>query len=89
MKKKIEYDRQCKSCGGTGVYCGLAERDGAGVICYSCNGNGKQHIVDVYTVFEGKKKKTRIKRVYEISYKPPCNISIISVTYYRKLYWRG
>lgn len=30
----------CTSCRGTGVYKGVAERDGLAVVCYSCNGKG-------------------------------------------------
>lgn len=28
----------CRSCGGSGIYVGLGERDGAGVVCHTCKG---------------------------------------------------
>ena len=31
---------ECKACNGTGLYVGMAERDGVAVQCHNCNGNG-------------------------------------------------
>jgi hypothetical protein len=31
---------QCKSCTGTGIYVGMGERDGIGVVCQQCHGTG-------------------------------------------------
>lgn len=31
---------KCGSCGGTGVYVGFAEKEGASVVCSSCGGTG-------------------------------------------------
>ena len=33
MKKVVEFDEQCMACGGTGLYVGMAECDGAAVVC--------------------------------------------------------
>ena len=42
---KFEYDARCKSCKGTGLYVGEAERDGAAVVCWACKGVGRVHHV--------------------------------------------
>lgn len=66
--KKIEMEIQCKSCGGTGVYVGMAEREGAAVVCSSCNGTGKCWYAFEYEEFTGRKKKDGVTRVYKSSY---------------------
>jgi hypothetical protein len=48
----ISLDVVCKSCGGTGLYVGLAERDGAAVVCTTCTGSGKA--VYQYQPFQGR-----------------------------------
>ena len=64
---KIEFDEQCRDCHGTGLYKGLAERDGAAVVCHSCKGTGCYHFVHTYEEFTGRKPSTGIKRVFEVN----------------------
>ena len=52
----------CEACGGTGLYQGRAERDGAFVVCYRCKGTGCQTIT--YEPFEARKREPRCRRVY-------------------------
>ena len=52
MEKIIEFDEKCKSCKGTGVYQGLAEKNGSGVVCYKCKGTGCHHVTFEYEDFE-------------------------------------
>ena len=59
----IEYDCQCKECEGTGLYVGMAEKDGFAVVCSRCKGTGKVHEKIEYDDFNGRKEKTGIKRV--------------------------
>ena len=47
----IEYDQKCKSCNGTGLYVGFAERDGAAVVCHTCKGTGCHHVKIEYDDF--------------------------------------
>jgi len=61
---KIELDIECKACGGTGIYVGLAERNGAAVVCYTCGGTGKQKYVFEYTPFTSQQFAADVKRVY-------------------------
>ncbi len=61
----IEFDEQCKPCGATGVYVGFAEKDGAAVVCRTCNGSGNHHVKIEYDDFDGKKIRKDIDRVYE------------------------
>lgn len=42
----------CKSCHGTGLYVGLAERDGAAVVCSTCTGTGRSTFT--YEPFTGR-----------------------------------
>jgi hypothetical protein len=63
----LEGDCQCGSCGGTGLYVGMAERDAAAVICTDCEGTGKIHIKETFNEFTERKKKNGVKRVYETS----------------------
>ena len=64
MQRKIEIDIECPACGGTGVYVGLAEKKGAGVVCYKCGGTGCFHFLYRYNEFKGKKEIKGVDRVY-------------------------
>lgn len=57
---------QCSACNGTGLYKGCAERDGAAVVCYRCNGAGKTEFS--YEEFTGRKERKDVKRVYDGSH---------------------
>ena len=49
----VEYDARCEACDGTGVYVGLAERDGCAVVCGTCKGRGGVVVRHRYTPFPG------------------------------------
>ena len=61
--KRIEFDQECQSCGGTGVYVGMAERDGSAVVCQQCHGTGKFHFVHDYNEFTGRNRKPGVVHV--------------------------
>ena len=61
----VEYDAECKSCKGTGLYVGFAEKDGASVVCSSCLGKGWIHITHTYRDFTGLKDREDVRWVYE------------------------
>jgi hypothetical protein len=61
---KIKLKIECKSCKGTGIYVGMGERDGAGVICRTCRGTGCQDYSFEYTPFKRRHKREDIKRVF-------------------------
>jgi hypothetical protein len=63
--KTIEFDEKCQSCGGTGLYAGMGERDGAAVICHTCKGTGKHHFVHKYDEFVKRVQSRGIRRVLE------------------------
>jgi len=65
MKKIIEVDEECQSCTGTGLYVGMAERDGFAVVCSKCKGTGKFHFVHEYEEFVRKGERHNIKRVVQ------------------------
>ena len=65
MKKVIEHNEKCKSCGGTGLYIGMAERDGAAVVCHTCKGTGCHKYRYEYEDFTGRAKKPGVVRVYQ------------------------
>jgi hypothetical protein len=52
---------ECRSCDGTGVYCGFAEPKGTGVVCLECRGSGCKTIS--YTPFAGRKRRQGVKTV--------------------------
>ena len=53
---------ECKDCEATGIYVGMAERDGAAIPCRTCEGTGSLD----YSYKEFTKRKTRedIKKVF-------------------------
>jgi len=61
--KEIKIKHECVSCGGTGLYAGTGERDGAAVVCFRCKGEGWQ--VSVFKEFTGRKEKPGVRRVFE------------------------
>ena len=61
---KIEWVQECASCAGTGLYVGMAERDGAGVVCYPCAGTGRVQKIAEYQEFRGRKRRPGVTRVY-------------------------
>lgn len=63
MNKMIEFDEQCGACGGTGLYVGLAERDGSAVVCHECRGTGCHHFWRQYKEFSGRRTRPGVVRV--------------------------
>lgn len=61
----IEIEQECPACQGTGVYIGMAERDGACVVCYKCKGTGEYKHSISYKKFEGKKLNPKALWVYQ------------------------
>lgn len=60
MKKMVKAE--CESCDGTGIYRGMAEGPGVGVVCLTCNGTGCEEIE--YTPFTARKKRRDVKTVH-------------------------
>ena len=56
---------ECDSCGGTGLYCGMAEKKGSAVVCTNCKGTGKVSVKQTFKKFEKRKKREGVKRVFE------------------------
>lgn len=56
---------ECPKCNGTGIYVGLAERNGAGVVCSQCHGTGAYRFKYEYTPFTTRRNRKDIKRVYQ------------------------
>jgi len=67
MREVFEADIECRSCGGTGLYQGMSERNGAAVVCYSCKGTGKERYRMSYTLFTERKIKDGVRRVFKNS----------------------
>lgn len=63
----VEWVQQCKSCEGTGLYVGMAERDGGAVVCHSCKGTGRQHMRVEYEEFKGRRKHPTATHVYYVN----------------------
>lgn len=67
MKKTIELKEKCMACNGTGIYVGMAERDGAGVVCYKCKGTGCFEYSHTYEDFEKREERKDVLRVYQVN----------------------
>ena len=75
----VEFDEECQSCGGTGLYVGLAERDGAAVVCAKCKGTGCFHFKHEYVEFTERKEHEDVLQVYEAN--PGIYIGVASGKY--------
>lgn len=64
---KFIADAKCSSCGGTGLYVGLAEKDGAAVVCNTCDGTGCEKIVINYTPFDHRIKPSNVLHVFQVN----------------------
>lgn len=60
---RIEMDVECSDCQGTGLYVGMAERDGLAVVCHRCKGSGMAHYIYDYQPFSGRKPKAGVTHV--------------------------
>lgn len=64
-QQTFEVDCECMSCGGKGLYIGMAESDGAAIQCSKCDGSGCEHLVVRYRPFVARKSPEKeVKRVY-------------------------
>lgn len=63
--KRIEMTIECPECQGTGIYVGMSESEGTGVVCNCCKGTGAYKYSYYYREFTGKRRKRDdVKRVY-------------------------
>lgn len=65
QQENIVIDYECSACGGTGLYRGCCERDGAAVVCRSCQGTGK--CTFRAKTFIGRKVADGVSRVFDSS----------------------
>lgn len=63
----IEFDEKCQACKGTGIYRGMAERDGYAVVCRRCNGTGKFHFVHQFEAFDQREVCKGVHTVVEFN----------------------
>jgi hypothetical protein len=61
--KEIKIREVCKSCKGTGIYVGFAERTGFGVECNCCDGSGCNEFIHQYEDFKKRKERKDIMQV--------------------------
>ena len=64
MKRTVLIE--CGRCGGTGLYKGGRERDGAAVECFCCKGAG--YVEYTFNEFEGRKELDNVTRVFKSSF---------------------
>ena len=65
---EVTGEVECSACKGTGLYQGMAEHDGAAVVCNRCGGTGKVKVKLRYKKFAGRKKRKGVKRVFDGSH---------------------
>ena len=63
----IEFDEECQSCKGTGLYVGMAERDGYAVVCHTCGGTGCHHFRHMYQPFSARRENDAVTRVLQVN----------------------
>lgn len=61
----IKLKIKCQSCGGTGLYSGMAESKDTAVVCSGCDGSGCADYEFTYEEFTERKRRPGIKHVYE------------------------
>ena len=64
---RFETDEKCQSCGGTGLYRGMAEGKGAAVVCAKCKGTGCHHFVHEWDEFKGRVTRENVQRVIAVN----------------------
>lgn len=57
----MEVIAECSACRGTGIYRGMAEPPGIGVVCLKCNGEGFVKLE--YKPFTGRRMKTDVHTI--------------------------
>lgn len=57
----VVIEIECQKCRGTGVYSGMAEPEWYAVICYGCQGSGREKFS--YTPFGGRVRRNGIREV--------------------------
>ncbi len=62
--EKIDIVIECSSCNGTGIYCGIGESKGTGVICSKCKGTGCYNFKLERKLFTKKAIREGIERFY-------------------------
>ena len=65
MKSKIVKEGVCESCGGTGLYRGLAESGTLAVQCHMCEGSGRRTYQLVWEDFKSRKEIPNVTLVIE------------------------
>lgn len=63
----IEIEQQCPQCGGTGLYIGMAEKDGFSVQCHGCKGTGKSIFKHSWSEFKGRVENESAKFVIAVN----------------------
>ena len=63
--KTTRIERECQSCGATGLYVGIGERDGIAVQCHTCDGTGKELVEIRWEPFVKRKGKRGVTHVLE------------------------
>ena len=63
--KHFKFSAKCRSCEGTGIYQGVCERDGFGVVCSTCHGTGLEIIEINFEPFEGRIETDKVKWVLQ------------------------
>lgn len=61
MSTRTTIKTECPSCGGTGLYRGMAEPEGVAVVCLTCNGSGCKELT--YTPFTARKRRGDVREV--------------------------
>ncbi len=78
----IEWDEECQSCKGTGLYVGVGMHDGAAVVCRHCEGTGCFHFKHRYVPFAARRPREGVVRVFQTGWTSGGGIPYLS-------WWNG
>ena len=62
---EVKLKMECPDCHGSGIYVGMAEKNGCAVVCSTCKGHGFYFIT--HRTFTERKIRQDIKRVFKTS----------------------
>ena len=67
MDNEFTVEGECNRCKGTGLYVGMAERDGFAVQCHGCKGTGCTTFRFAWNDFEKRKFLRGVSRVLRVN----------------------
>lgn len=62
-----EHEAACDACKATGLYVGLAEKNGSAVVCHTCRGTGRVIKIIEWDDFQGRRPRPGVVHVVQVN----------------------